>query len=136
MPPSCVTQQRALRPGATSISGGCSLHFAIRNGQRGAKRQPVGIAKGSGGAPSMVVRRRVCGTSRSIRGTALMSAHAVRRQTAMYVTFAVYTPPNPELLPFRAALRGTYTDFFAMFEVPFKYGGAASIPPAIAARGA
>jgi hypothetical protein len=33
----------------------------MRNGQRGAKRQPDGIASGSGGAPSMVVSRRVPG---------------------------------------------------------------------------
>ena len=72
--PDCVTQQRALRPGAISISAGCSSHLAMRNGQRGAKRHPDGIASGSGGAPSMVVSRRVPGRCRSIRGTALISA--------------------------------------------------------------
>ena len=55
---------------------------------------------------------------------ALMSAHRARRETAMYVSFAALAPPNQQLLPFRVSVRATYADFFAMFQVPFKYGGA------------
>jgi putative ABC transport system permease protein len=58
-----------------------------------------------------------------IDALALVGAHAARRETAMYVTFTVVTPPSPQLLPFKASVRATYADFFAMFEVPFKYGG-------------
>jgi len=39
--PDCVTQQRALRPGASSLRAGCSSHLAMRNGQRGANRHPT-----------------------------------------------------------------------------------------------
>jgi len=73
-PPSWVTQHRVLRPGATSVSWGCSVHFATRNGQRSAKRHPVGQFSGSGGVPSMVVSRFSPGVCRSSRGTALISA--------------------------------------------------------------
>jgi putative ABC transport system permease protein len=52
----------------------------------------------------------------------LMNAHAAVRQAAMYVTALPVTPPNPDLLPFQAKTRATYTDFFPMFEVPFLYG--------------
>jgi putative ABC transport system permease protein len=55
---------------------------------------------------------------------ALAQAHAARRQTAMYETALVLTPPGPQLLPFRVRVRATYADFFAMFEAPFEYGGA------------
>jgi putative ABC transport system permease protein len=53
----------------------------------------------------------------------LMNAHAARRQTAMYATGLVLTPPNPELRPFQVGARATYTDFFYMFDVPFRFGG-------------
>jgi putative ABC transport system permease protein len=54
--------------------------------------------------------------------SALIAAHA-GRQTAMYSTILPLTPPNPQLLPFTVHVRATYADFFAMFQVPFKYGG-------------
>ena len=54
---------------------------------------------------------------------ALMKAHAALRQTAMYATGFALTPTNPEVRPFQVQTRATYTDFFPMFEVPFRYGG-------------
>jgi putative ABC transport system permease protein len=52
----------------------------------------------------------------------LMSAHAAKRQAAMYLTALVLTPSNPQLQPFKVRARATYTDFFPMFDVPFLYG--------------
>ena len=54
---------------------------------------------------------------------ALMQAHAAPRQAAMYPTGFVLTPADPQLRPFKVDGRATYADFFAMFDVPFKYGG-------------
>ena len=68
--PSSARRGRARPP----ASGGCSAQRSMRNGQRGAKRQPCGRSSGSGGAPSIVVRRRSPGVWRSSRGTALISA--------------------------------------------------------------
>jgi putative ABC transport system permease protein len=53
----------------------------------------------------------------------LMNAHAARRQAAMYETGAALTPSNPQLRPFQVRIRATYTDFFGMFDVPFRFGG-------------
>jgi len=53
----------------------------------------------------------------------LMNAHAARRQTALYATGGALTPPNPQLLPFQVHIRAAYTDFFRMFNVPFRFGG-------------
>jgi putative ABC transport system permease protein len=53
----------------------------------------------------------------------LMSAHAARRQSAMYTTGFALTPANPDLRPFQVQARAAYTDFFGMFNVPFRYGG-------------
>src|SRR6267142_4735548 len=53
----------------------------------------------------------------------LMNAHAAHRQTAMYATGLALTPSNPQLRPFQVHVRATYTDFFRMFEVPFRFGG-------------
>jgi putative ABC transport system permease protein len=58
-----------------------------------------------------------------IDAMALMNAHAARRQAAMYATGLVLTPPNPDLRPFEVSARATYADFFAMFDVPFLFGG-------------
>ncbi len=55
--------------------------------------------------------------------TALMRAHAAPRQAAMYETEVVVTPPDLKQYPFEVAARATYSDFFAMFDVPFEYGG-------------
>jgi putative ABC transport system permease protein len=52
----------------------------------------------------------------------LMNAHAAPRQSAMYGSGRPVIPANPELQPFIAHIRAAYTDFFPMFEVPFRYG--------------
>lgn len=54
----------------------------------------------------------------------LMNAHAARRQSAMYATGFALTPSNANLRPFQVQGRAAYADFFAMFDVPFRYGGA------------
>jgi putative ABC transport system permease protein len=57
-----------------------------------------------------------------IDAMALMKAHAAPRQTVMYVTGFALTPTNPEVRPFQVQTRAPYTDLFAMFQVPFRYG--------------
>jgi putative ABC transport system permease protein len=52
----------------------------------------------------------------------LMAARAAHRQAAMYATGFALTPSNPDLRPFQVQARGTYADFFPMFDVPFRYG--------------
>jgi putative ABC transport system permease protein len=52
----------------------------------------------------------------------LMNARAAHRQSAMYTTGFALTPANPDLRPFLVSARAAFTDFFAMFEVPFRYG--------------
>src|SRR5580700_4889669 len=52
----------------------------------------------------------------------LMNAHAARRQSAMYATGFALTPADPKLLPFQVHARAVYSDFFAMFELPFVSG--------------
>ena len=59
-----------------------------------------------------------------IDAVGLMNAKAAHRQTAMYKTGAALTPANPQLLPFQVQIRATYTDFFSMFDTPFRMGGA------------
>jgi putative ABC transport system permease protein len=59
-----------------------------------------------------------------IDAMALMSAHAAPHQTAAYALGFAVTPSDPQLLPFKVQARATYSDFFAMFEVPFQYGAA------------
>src|ERR1700730_6976895 len=58
-----------------------------------------------------------------IDAVALMNAQAAHRQSAMYVTGAALTPPNPDLMPFQVEIRATHTDFFSMFDTPFLMGG-------------
>src|SRR5882762_2073290 len=53
----------------------------------------------------------------------LMTARAASRQSAMYATGFALTPSNPQLLPFQVHARAAYTDFFRMFNVPFRFGG-------------
>lgn len=53
----------------------------------------------------------------------LMDAHQAPRQSAMYVATLALLPANPELKPFQVQARAAYTDFFPMFQVPFRYGG-------------
>jgi putative ABC transport system permease protein len=54
---------------------------------------------------------------------ALMRAHQAVRQTAMYGTGFVLTPPDSRLRPFQVTARAAYSSFFPMFSVPFEYGG-------------
>jgi putative ABC transport system permease protein len=58
-----------------------------------------------------------------IDAVALMRAHAAPRQTALYETRFAVMPANPQLLPFQIGARAGYADLFAMFDVPFAYGG-------------
>lgn len=58
-----------------------------------------------------------------IDAMALMRARAAKHQVAMHVTDMTVIPANPQLSPFKASARATYTDFFTMFDVPFAYGG-------------
>jgi putative ABC transport system permease protein len=55
---------------------------------------------------------------------ALMNMHPAKRQTAMYASGAALTPSNPDLRPFQVHARAAYADFFPMFNVPFRFGGA------------
>lgn len=53
---------------------------------------------------------------------ALMKAGKADKQSAMFKLALPVQPENPEIKPFRSLGRVAYTDFFAMFEPPFKYG--------------
>jgi putative ABC transport system permease protein len=57
-----------------------------------------------------------------IDAMALMHAQRAHRQVAGYATGFALTPENPELKPFKADARATFSEFFAMFDVPFRYG--------------
>ena len=59
-----------------------------------------------------------------IDAVGLVNARAAQRQTAMYVTGMALTPAGSQLKPFMVRARATYTDFFPMFDVPFRYGAA------------
>ena len=54
---------------------------------------------------------------------ALMEAGKADKQAAMYKLALPIQPENKNLKPFGSLGRVTYTDFFGMFEPPFKYGG-------------
>jgi len=54
--------------------------------------------------------------------TSLTRAHAAVRQAAMYPTSLSITPPDPTRIPIQVDARATDSDFFPMFDVPFKYG--------------
>ena len=56
--------------------------------------------------------------------TALMESAPAFRQTAMSRSSLALEPENPDERPFFVDVRGAYGDFFAMFDVPFRYGGA------------
>lgn len=56
--------------------------------------------------------------------TALMAARRAHRQAAMTGTSFVVLPDGENARPFDARGRATYADFFAMFDVPFLFGGA------------
>jgi putative ABC transport system permease protein len=54
----------------------------------------------------------------------LMKAHAAKRQTGMYASLQTLRPADPKQKPTKVFVRAAYTDFFPMFDAPFKYGGA------------
>jgi len=53
----------------------------------------------------------------------LVALGAGKRQTAMFESSLIIEPLNDEDLPFEATARVAYSDFFAMFDVPFVFGG-------------
>jgi putative ABC transport system permease protein len=53
----------------------------------------------------------------------LMKARAAKRQTGMYASLQTLRPQDPQQKPTKVFVRATFTDFFPMFDVPFKYGG-------------
>jgi putative ABC transport system permease protein len=52
----------------------------------------------------------------------LMKAHAAKRQTGMYASLQSLRPADPKQKPTKVFVRAAFTDFFPMFDVPFKYG--------------
>jgi putative ABC transport system permease protein len=56
-------------------------------------------------------------------GHALWQAQAARRQALSYKSARVVQPQGDDERPFSALTRSTTSDFFAMFDTPFLYGG-------------
>ena len=54
--------------------------------------------------------------------TALLEAARAHRQVISFKSSRVVQPDDEEILPFQDGVRATSADFFAMFDVPFKYG--------------
>jgi putative ABC transport system permease protein len=54
--------------------------------------------------------------------TALLDANRAHRQVASFKSSRVVQPEGDDVLPFQEVIRATSADFFAMFDVPFKYG--------------
>jgi putative ABC transport system permease protein len=54
---------------------------------------------------------------------ALMHAHKATKQTAIYPVGFTLVPVDPKSQPFAVKGYAAYADFFAMFDVPFQYGG-------------
>jgi putative ABC transport system permease protein len=57
----------------------------------------------------------------------LMKAHAAKRQSGMLAALLSLRPADPKQKPTKVIVRAAYTDFFPMFDVPFKYGGPWSV---------
>ncbi len=55
--------------------------------------------------------------------SALMRERGAPRQTALYLTRLPLRPADLKLKPSKQFVRVAYSDFFPMFEVPFKFGG-------------
>jgi len=53
----------------------------------------------------------------------LMKARAGKRQSGMYASLQSLRPANSAQKPTKVLVRAAYTDFFPMFDTPFKYGG-------------
>ena len=54
--------------------------------------------------------------------TALHAAGRAHRQVISFKSDRVVQPENDDILPFQEEVRATTSEFFAMFDVPFKYG--------------
>jgi putative ABC transport system permease protein len=54
----------------------------------------------------------------------LLKSPIPRRQVAMYTAWMTVTPQDPHRHPFMVPGRATHGDFFAMFDVPVRYGSA------------
>jgi putative ABC transport system permease protein len=54
---------------------------------------------------------------------ALMHLHAAGRQTPIYSTYLKARPADPKIKPTQAVVPAVSSDFFPMFEAPFKFGG-------------
>jgi putative ABC transport system permease protein len=67
-----------------------------------------------GGIPTQI-------TYRDLRG--IMESDIPARQAGSYVSNLYVYPEEREIRPFRETVRLTWSDFFAMFDVPFRYGG-------------
>ncbi|HEX2163347.1 MAG TPA: ABC transporter permease [Thermoanaerobaculia bacterium] len=68
----------------------------------------------TGGIPTQI-------TYRDLRG--IMESDLPLRQAGSYVSNLYVYPESPDVRPFRELVRLTWSDFFPMFEVPFRYGG-------------
>lgn len=55
--------------------------------------------------------------------TEWMRSQSAVRQAAMYPISILIAPSDPTRNPIRVDARATYSDFFRMFNVPFKFGG-------------
>jgi putative ABC transport system permease protein len=67
-----------------------------------------------GGIPTQI-------TYRDLRG--IMESDLPRRQAGSYVSSLYVYPERREVRPFREIVRLTWSDFFPMFDVPFRHGG-------------
>lgn len=56
--------------------------------------------------------------------TALENLHAAQRQTRIYSTFFNARPADAKLKPIEVVVPAVDSDFFAMFNAPFEFGGA------------
>ena len=54
--------------------------------------------------------------------TALLAANRAHRQVISFKSDRVVQPEGEDLRPFQETVRATSADFFAMFDVPFRYG--------------
>ncbi|MBT8108495.1 MAG: ABC transporter permease [Gammaproteobacteria bacterium] len=54
--------------------------------------------------------------------TALLQAGRAYRQVISFKSIRVVQPDGDDILPFQETVRATSADFFAMFDVPFRYG--------------
>jgi putative ABC transport system permease protein len=58
-----------------------------------------------------------------IDAMSLMRGRAAKRQSAMYATRLPLRPADAKQKPTKVFVRAAFTDFFPMFDVPFKFGG-------------